>query len=725
MPRLLAPFAVLIAALSAVIWFDEPTPPTDFVFINQNEAFTLDPQRMSYIQDLRLAHALYEGLVRWDNETYEILPAAAELPDISDDRKTLTFRIRPEAQWSTGDAVTAHDFIYSWRRAMLPDTAADYSGMFFAIEGAQEFFRTRAQWLEGFTADPWSQPSETTPEVLIACILRLEGLLNADDLPSTIAKPAAENVRDIRRGLERLRSAAASGGPTIGVELVHATAVRAWFDSLQNPDIREAEAHWLWHRTKRLFNDLVGLSSPTDDTLIIQLARPVPYFLDLLCFGVFFPVHRPTVEGWPGRSTSIRWWEQGAIPIDSCRWIQLSPVTGRLEQRHGWARPDHHVGNGPYRLTRWRYKRDLRLERNERYLGDAQARLNSIAALTVTDSNTAVLAFESGRVDWLVDAGAEYQSDMLNQRARYMERHRAEIDRLTEKGYSPDEVLALLPPPERGERRTAHPRPAFGLDFYSFNCRPLLSDGRPNPFAHAGVRRAFAYAVDRREIIERVNRLGEPEMRTLVPPGSIPGYRSPDGIGFDPVRAREELAAAGWKDRNGDGLVENEQGERFPIIDLLYTTNIPRWKWMSLALKTQWESRLGVRVRLRPIETKFYKEDLKQGKFMIARGRWYGDYGDPTTFLELNRSTDGNNDRGFDSPRIDALLQQADEERDPERRFRILEECERLLFEEELPMIPICQLITVYMYDPVRTTGLSAHPRLTQYLWQVDRRDQP
>ena len=97
MSKLLAPFALILVALLVVVWLDDTPQDADLVFVNQNEAFTLDPQRMSYIQDLRLAHILYEGLVRWDNHDYSILPAVADLPTVSEDGLTYTFEIRPDA----------------------------------------------------------------------------------------------------------------------------------------------------------------------------------------------------------------------------------------------------------------------------------------------------------------------------------------------------------------------------------------------------------------------------------------------------------------------------------------------------------------------------------------------------------------------------------------------------------------------------------------------------
>ena len=150
---MLAPVAALLGVLGVVIALDDEPPPADLVFVNRSEVFTLDPQRMSWIQDLRMAYALYEGLVRWNNDDFSIVPAAAHWTT-SADGLTYTFTIRPDARWSNGDPLTASDFIYAWRRAILPDTAADYTSMFFVIEGAEAFFppgsrrtaRARYRW---------------------------------------------------------------------------------------------------------------------------------------------------------------------------------------------------------------------------------------------------------------------------------------------------------------------------------------------------------------------------------------------------------------------------------------------------------------------------------------------------------------------------------------------------------------------------------------------------
>lgn len=642
MSRAIVPIVALLALVLGAMAIDRSGPPAEFIFVNRGEVFTLDPQRMSWMQDFRMASAFYEPLVRWNNDDFTIEPAAADLPEISDDRRTYTFRLREDARWSDGAPVTAHDYIWSWQRGILPDTAADYTMMFFAIDGAESFFRWRVERLAGFTK-------------------------------------SGQSARE------------------------------------------------LWDESNRRFAETVGLRALDDRTLEVTLTRPVAYFLDLVAFGIFHPVYRPCVEGWELSDeewTVVRaqgWHAIDPPPFDRRNWVRLNDTTGRIEQLHEWTKPARLVCNGPYILTDWRYRRGMRIELNPHFHSPEMVRSKSIEIVSIDDSNTAVLAFESGGLDWLSEVETEFQADLLRERLNYDEKHRAEYESLLARGTSPDEALALLPAPGPGERRNIHAFPTFGTDFYSFNCRPALADGSFNPFADARVRRAFVLATDRKAIVEQVTRLNEPIATTLTPPGSIPGYDEPTGLGFDLARAKRELAQAGWKDRDGDGRIENEKGEVFPVIDLLFSTNTPRYRNISLALRDMWQRELGVIVELRGKDNKAFKEDLKSGKFMVGRGRWYGDYGDPTTFLNLFHTDDGNNDRGYSNPRIDAMLAEAERETDPAKRFAVLEECERILFQEEVPMLTLCTLVQLYMYDPVRVRGLTRHPRLSQYVWELER----
>ena len=69
---------------------------------------------------------------------------------------------------------------------------------------------------------------------------------------------------------------------------------------------------------------------------------------------------------------------------------------------------------------------------------------------------------------------------------------------------------------------------------------------------------------------------------------------------------------------------------------------------------------------------------------------------------------------------IDDALDLAAIEQNPKKRLELLREIELRLFNEEVPMLVICQLLQLYMYEPDRVRGLTTHPRLTQQLWRVE-----
>ncbi len=622
--RLFAPLLLIVLAIAASVSFDRPLPPADLVIIERSDCYTLDPQRMSYQHELRRARVLYETLVNLRASDCAIIPGVAERWECSADKLVWTFHLRANAKWSNGDVVTSAEFAYAWRRAIMPDSAADYSQMFFAITGAEAFFKERTRALAEYSA----------------------------------------------RGVRESRSMTSS------------------------------DAEVLWQATAADFETRVGIATPDAQTFIVTLEKPLAYFLDLCAFPTFAPVHAATVE----------------------KFVSLEAATGRIVQRHDWTKPGEIVTNGAYVPTVWRYKRDMRLMANPHYWNRDAVIAQSIECRTIENPNTGVLSFQSGGADWLTDLGPEYKTEMLGQRRVYLEHYARDIEAGLARGGNVDDVVGMLPPPTEGERRDVRGFSAFGTDFFSFNCRAMSAGGTANPFADARVRRAFALAVDKQTLIDRVTRLGETVASTLVPPNSIPGYPVVQGLGFDVVRAREELASAGYRDRNNDGVVENSAGEKFPTVDILYSTASPRYQNLALAMRDMFKRELLVEAECRGKDSKLYKEDLKKGNFMIARGGWYGDYGDPTTWLDLQKTGNGNNDRGYSNPKLDAMLADAALETDAAQRLIKLAACEKWLFTEEMPLIPLCTYVTVYMYDPSRIGGMTEHPRLEQDLSIIGRK---
>ncbi len=97
----------------------------DVSYIDRGDVGTLDPNRMSWAQDIRVGMALYEGLYVTDPVTFKPVLGTADRVQTSDDKKVWTFHIRDDAKWSNGDQVTTADFVFAWRRML--EEPGDYT----------------------------------------------------------------------------------------------------------------------------------------------------------------------------------------------------------------------------------------------------------------------------------------------------------------------------------------------------------------------------------------------------------------------------------------------------------------------------------------------------------------------------------------------------------------------------------------------------------------------
>ncbi|HEY2800109.1 MAG TPA: peptide ABC transporter substrate-binding protein [Chthoniobacterales bacterium] len=105
-------------------------------------------------------------------------------------------------------------------------------------------------------------------------------------------------------------------------------------------------------------------------TLKIGLTNPTPYFLSLLNYDAWFPVHIPTVK-------------------------QYGPL---YERGSYWTKPGRFVGNGPFTLQEWRLNQDIRVKKSLTYWDAQRVRLNGIVFHTIDSNNVEERAFRSGQL---------------------------------------------------------------------------------------------------------------------------------------------------------------------------------------------------------------------------------------------------------------------------------------------------------------------------------------
>jgi oligopeptide transport system substrate-binding protein len=224
---------------------------------NGPEPESLNPQSSRTDPAFNLARDLFEGLVTHAPDG-SLEPGAASGWALSPDGLEYTFHIREDARWSNGDAVTAGDFVYSYRRLVDPATAAFY---------AQS----------------------------------LAPVVNAGDILAGKAAP-----------------------------------------------------------------DTLGVDAPDDHTLVIRLATPTPYLLDLLTHPSMFPVHPASLE------------------------------------QHGrdYGRPGNLVSNGAFELDEWVVGAYVSLRRNAHYWNDAANRIDKVIFYNTADDAAELKRYRAGELDF-------------------------------------------------------------------------------------------------------------------------------------------------------------------------------------------------------------------------------------------------------------------------------------------------------------------------------------
>jgi len=332
-----------------------------------------------------------------------------------------------------------------------------------------------------------------------------------------------------------------------------------------------------------------------------------------------------------------------------------SPVRKDAIEAHGdrWTRPGRLLSNGPFYLTDWRQRERIAVKKNPHYWNADRVVLQEIEILPINDSETALKKYLNGEVHWIREVPAPKVT-----------------------------AAARLP--------GFHYSPVFATYFYRFNVtRPPLNDPR--------VRRALALAVDKESIARYLLRAGQRPARGFVPP-LLPTYTPVEGPGYDPAEARRLLAAAGFPGGRG-----------FPRLEVLYNTSDAH-QLIAEALQHMWQTHLGIRIDLLNQEWKVYLDSVARLQYDIGRSSWSADYNDPMTFLDMFVTGGGNNRTGWSHPRYDELIRLAAREADAARRQTLLQEAERILVCDEMPILPLYFFVNVYLVDP-RVIGVYDNSR--------------
>ena len=132
---------LLVCASAAFIYLSKTEPQAGAETVlhrgNGAEPESLDPHKARSVQAADVLRDIGEGLVGY-SPGGELIAAAAEKWEISEDGRQYDFWLRPAARWSNGETVLAEHFVFSFRRLVNPETAAFYAQALADIENAAD-----------------------------------------------------------------------------------------------------------------------------------------------------------------------------------------------------------------------------------------------------------------------------------------------------------------------------------------------------------------------------------------------------------------------------------------------------------------------------------------------------------------------------------------------------------------------------------------------------------
>jgi len=332
-----------------------------------------------------------------------------------------------------------------------------------------------------------------------------------------------------------------------------------------------------------------------------------------------------------------------------------------------WTQPQNIVTSGAFKVKEWIPYDKIIGVRDPMYWDKDKVKLDEIRFYPITESTTMMNLYKAGDVD------ATYN-------------HTVPVPWLDQIEKTKDYMDA---------REMVN-------EYYQINTlKPPMNDPH--------VRKAFNLAIDKESLAKFQH---VKPLYAFVPEGIFPNYPASKADTFDPERAKQLLADAGYKDASG-----KFDPSQFPVQDVELTYNTSdRNRGISEFIQAQWKQNLGITIPIKNMEFKTFLVTRAALDYKgFARSGWIGDYMDPFSYLNIFYTPRGDNGTGWWDRKYVEILDDANRTSDPQGRFDKLFKAEQMLLESQA-VIPLIQQSTSWMKKPY-VKGMYPNPG-TMHAWK-------
>ena len=326
------------------------------------------------------------------------------------------------------------------------------------------------------------------------------------------------------------------------------------------------------------------------------------------------------------------------------------------------------LGNGAFTMTNWEPGSVAEFEKNDKFYAAKDVKIDKLVMKLVQDPKVAAQSFEAGETDFAI-----INSDLVDK-------------------YKKDDSFKSI---------------SEGFLFY---IQPNLEN---KDLANLNVRKALSLAIIRKDLCENVLKDGSQAAKGFVPSGlSI----SPEGKDF-----RDEAATYTSYDKKAaqaaldEGL--KELGKSEITLRLTYGTDESPMDVFATYLQNAFSSLKGLKIEMVATtkQDRIYNKQ-KNGDYDLATTRWGPDYGDPTTYLTMGISTNGNNYGKYTNSELDALMDKVANESDANTRWKEMIDAEKIMM-DDLCYIPVFEKGTATLQNK-DVKGLVIRPVGVPYTFQ-------
>lgn len=335
--------------------------------------------------------------------------------------------------------------------------------------------------------------------------------------------------------------------------------------------------------------------------------------------------------------------------LSFCTFFPVSQIDAVTNPEWSEGKNGHSpISSGPFILTKWSRGKEIVLEKNPYYYDADHVDLDEIHLSIIDNETTCLHLFEQGELDIL---GVPYTG-------------------------IPTDALESL----RGQGRIQTAcLPASSI--CTFNLGAF-------PFTNKHIRKAFAGAINRAEIVKNLAILGEAGYTFLPPSLMLEQEYEPLFLEKNPQIAKSNLQK---------GLLELHlsTSDLQDIVLIHPTTGIyPR---LAQVIQDQWKKNLGVEIRLQPYEFKVFLDKLTHHNYDMALCVLIAQYHDPMSFFERFESVQNpKNYPGYCNKTYRKLLSLSHRCKDSKERLTKLHEA-LAVFREDMPLCPIYHCHNPYL----------------------------